>query len=312
MSPTTTKSKPNATVTAARTKPGTGTMNAAELLAELVSHFRNERDPLRQQWVKQMTAKGLLEGLTPQEIASESAKIYDTCIGCLETGEYDGARAYAKAMAERGVLRGMTTEQIIGGLLTLRDVYGRSLFERYQRDKPRLSAALDIYEPVANNILSIVALAFIEEGEKVLSQQQEAIRELSTPVLQFRERMLLLPIIGVIDSARARQLTEQILQAIRASRAQVVVMDITGVAAMDSKVANHLIQTVEAARLMGARVIVSGLTAEVAQTLVTIGVEFAKLNTMGDLQGGIEEADRILGIRVIRGDHNEPMMTNGK
>ena len=269
------------------------------LVRELVAHFREKREPLRRQWVEQMTGKGFLAGLTPEETERESATIYDTCVGCLETGQYDGAQAYASKMAERAVLRGMTTEQAIGGLLTLRDVYGRSLFERYQRDLTRLSAALDIYEPVANKILSLVALAFIDEREKVVRQQLEAIRELSTPVLQLRAGELILPIIGMIDTQRARQITEGLLRAIRANRARVVVMDITGVPAVDSKVANHLLQTVQAARLMGAAVIVTGLSAEVAQTLVTIGVDLSSLNTLSDLQSGIEEADRLVGYRVI-------------
>jgi len=272
---------------------------AVVMMRELVAHFRERREPLRQQWVERMTGKGLLAGLTPEETERESITIYDTCVGCLETGKYDVAQTYATRMAERGVLRGMTTEQIIGGLATMRDVYGRSLFERYQRDMARLSAALDLYEPVANKILSIVALAFVEERAKVVRQQQEAMREFSTPVLQLREGQLLLPIIGLIDTQRARQITEALLRAIRANRARVVVMDITGVPAVDSKVANHLLQTVQAARLMGAAVIVTGLSAEVAQTLVAIGVDLSKLNTLSDLQSGIEEADRLVGYRVI-------------
>jgi len=272
---------------------------AVVMMRELVAHFREKREPLRRQWVEQMTAKGLLAGLTPQETETESITIYDTCVGCLETGKYDGVQSYATRMAERGVLRGMTAEQSIGGLFTLRDVYRRSLFERYQRDMKRLSEAFDVYEPVASRILSIVALTFIEEREKVVRQQQEAIRELSTPVLQLRQGELILPIIGMIDTQRARQLTEALLRSIRANRAKVVVMDITGVPAVDSKVANHLLQTVQAARLMGAAVIVTGLSAEVAQTLVAIGVDLSKLNTLSDLQSGIEEADRLVGYRVI-------------
>ena len=269
------------------------------LVRELVAHLREQREVLRRQWITQMTAKGLLAGRTAQEAETESVTIYDTCVGCLETGQYDGAGTYATKMAERAVLRGMTTEQAIGGLLTLRDVYGRSLFERYQRDMGKLSATLDVFEPVANKILSIVALAFIEEREKVVRQQLEAIRELSAPVLQLRAGELILPIIGMIDTQRARQITEGLLRAIRANRARIVVMDITGVPAVDSKVANHLLQTVQAARLMGAAVIVTGLSAEIAQTLVAIGVDLSKLNTLSDLQSGIEEADRLLGYRVI-------------
>ncbi|NJD77621.1 MAG: STAS domain-containing protein [Candidatus Methanoperedens sp.] len=270
------------------------------LRQELVEHFREKRELLRQQWVEQMTTKGLLAGMTREDIENESITIYDTCIVCLETGEYEGAQTYAMRMAERGVLRGMTTEQIIGGILTLRDVYGRSLFEWYQQDMERLSAALDIYEPVANKIISIVALAFVEEREKVVRQQQEAIRELSTPVLQVRDQLLILPIIGVIDTHRARQLTEQLLRTIRTRRAKVVVMDITGVPAVDSKIAGHLVQTVDASKLMGATVIVTGISPEIAQTLVTLGVDIAKMNTVGDLQGGIEVANQFLGYKVVR------------
>jgi rsbT co-antagonist protein RsbR len=145
--------------------------------------------------------------------------------------------------------------------------------------------------------LIVDILAF--ERERVIRHQQEAIRELSTPVLQIRERLLLLPIIGVIDTQRARLITESLLLSIRANRAKVAVMDVTGVATIDSKVANHLLQTVAAARLMGASVIVTGLTSEVAQSLVTLGIELSTLNTVGDLQGGLEEAERLLGYRVL-------------
>jgi len=275
------------------------TRSTEALQRELVRHLRDMRESLRLEWVKQMTAKGLLAGLTPAETESESSTIYDTCVGCLDTGRYDAAQGYARRMAERGVLRAMTSEQILGGMLTLRDVYGRSLAQKYQMDLPRLSAALDVYEPVANKILSIVALAFVDEREKVIREQQAAIRELSTPVLPIRERLLILPIIGIIDSVRARQLTEQLLQSIRSNRAKVVVIDITGVPNVDSRVANHLVQTVEAARLLGAKAIVTGLSPEIAQTLVTIGVDLSRMNTVGDLQGGIDVADRMLGYRVV-------------
>jgi rsbT co-antagonist protein RsbR len=275
-----------------------GKRDTEGLRHELVAHFRGERNSLRREWVHQMTAKKLLEGMTPPETEVESATIYDTCVECLESGRYDSAEAYSKKMAERGVLRGMTSEQILGGLLTLRDVYGRSLFGRYRKSMAELTAALDVYEPVANSILAIVAMAFIREREKVVRQQQEAIRELSTPVLQVREGMLILPIIGLIDSLRAKQLTEQLLRAIRENRAKAVVIDITGVPAVDSKVANHLLQTVDAARLMGARVIVTGLSPDVAQALVYVGVDLTRLKTVGDLQGGIEEADALLGYRT--------------
>jgi rsbT co-antagonist protein RsbR len=163
-----------------------------------------------------------------------------------------------------------------------------------------------------SSFLSLLKLVFLDIGlavetyidarEATMRKQQEAIRELSTPVLQIRDRLLLLPIIGVIDTHRARLITDGLLQSIRSTRAKVVVMDVTGVATIDSKVANHLIQTVTAAGLMGASVIVTGLSSDVAQALVGLGLDLGKLNTAGDLQGGIEEAERILGYRVVRED----------
>jgi PAS domain S-box-containing protein len=138
-------------------------------------------------------------------------------------------------------------------------------------------------------------------------QAEEAILALSTPVLPVRDRLLILPIIGIIDSQRALQLTEQLLNAIRTYRAKAVVMDITGVPVVDSRVANHLLQTVEAARLMGATVIVTGISPEISQTLVKIGVELGRLRTMGDLRGGLEDAEQLLGYEVIHmGEKHKP------
>ena len=153
---------------------------------------------------------------------------------------------------------------------------------------------LDSYEPAANRIAVTVGVSFVEERERVIREQQAAIRELSTPVLQVRDRLLILPIIGVLDTQRARQLTEQLLSAIQANRAKVVVIDITGVATIDLTVANHLVQTVKATRLMGATAIITGLSSSIAQTLVDLGVDVSMIRSVGDLQGGLEVAERLL------------------
>jgi rsbT co-antagonist protein RsbR len=160
--------------------------------------------------------------------------------------------------------------------------------------------------------MSLLKLVFFDMGlatetylfqrERTIREQQEAIREISTPVLPLRERLLLLPIIGAIDPPRAQQITTQLLHGIRTHRAKVVVMDITGVPTVDSAIANHLIQTVQAARLMGAMVIVSGLSPEVAHALVRIGVDLSTVNTVGTLQDGIEAAERLLGYAVHKVD----------
>ena len=291
-------------------RPGTGVKNAPEpvatptdessieLLRQLVAHLRQNRAQLRQEWARRITEARLLTAMSPDEIFAEATSVYDNYVEALETGTFEALQSYARNLSERIIPRGVGTPEVVGIVLLLRDVLARSLFAKYQHDFSLLNRILDAYEPAANKIANTVAVSFVEERERTIRQQQVAIRELSTPVLQVRERLLILPIIGLIDPQRARQLTEQLLRGIRTNRAKVIVIDITGVAAMDSTVANHLVQTVEASRLLGATVIVTGLSPEIAQTLVSIGVDLSKMNTVGDLQGGIEEAEHILGYKV--------------
>jgi rsbT co-antagonist protein RsbR len=268
------------------------------LLRELVSHLRQHRTQLREEWAQRITEARLLTAMTKEEVFAEATSVYDNYVEALETGTFEALQAYARNLSERIIPRGVQTDEVVGIVLLLRDVLARSLFGRYHADFDKLNRILDAYEPAANRIAITVAVGFVQVRERTIREQQEAIRELSTPVLQVRERLLILPIIGVIDPQRARQLTEQLLRGIRTNRARVVVIDITGVAAMDSNVANHLVLTVEASRLLGATVIVTGLSPEIAQTLVNIGVDLTKMNTVGDLQGGIEEAERLLGYKV--------------
>jgi len=282
------------------------TESSAHLLRELVAHLRQNRTQLREEWARRIRDAALLTAMTKEEIFSEATSVYDNYVEVLETGSVEALHAYALNLSERIIPRGVETHEVLGIVLLLRDVLARSLFKKYQNDFELLNRVLDAYEPAANRIANTVGVSFVEWRERVIRQQQEAILELSTPVLQVRERLLILPIIGAIDAQRVRQLTEQLLRGIRANRAKVVVVDITGVPAIDSAVANRLVQTVEASRLMGAGVIITGLSSEIAQTLVTIGVDLSKMNTVGDLQGGIEEAERLLGYKVIMADDSNP------
>ncbi len=276
--------------------------DADGLLSELVAHLRDNRTPLRQEWATRITNANLLSSMTPHEIFTEATSVYDNYVEVLETGSVEALQQYAQDLSERIIPRGVETEEVVSIVLLLRDVLARSLFEKYHHDFALLNRVLDAYEPAANRIANTVAVGFVQERERVIRAQQRALLELSTPVLQVRERLLILPIIGVLDSTRARQLTEQLLRGIRTHRAKVVVIDITGVPEIDAGVANNLVQTVDASRLMGAGVIITGLSSEIAQTLVTIGVDLSKMNTVGDLQGGIEEAERLLGFTVGRSD----------
>jgi rsbT co-antagonist protein RsbR len=276
----------------------------SSLLRELVAYLHQNRAELREEWARRIADAQLLSVMTPDEIFSEATAVYDNYVDALETGSIETLRAYARDLSERIIPRGVETHEVLGIVLLLRDVLARSLFERYQNDPDRLNRILDAYEPAANRIAVTVGVSFVEERERVIREQQAAIRELSTPVLQVRDRLLILPIIGVLDSGRARQLTEQLLGAIQMNRAKVVVIDITGVATIDVTVANHLVQTVKASRLMGASAIITGLSSRIAQTLVDLGVDLSMMQTVGDLQGGLEEAERLLGYKVSEAEEN--------
>lgn len=221
----------------------------------------------------------------------------------------DYGRAYVEQRLQLALLYnkvGLELRVFLGAFHQLLRSVGVSVMKHFESSPSRGFECFMSLKKVAFFDIGIIVDTMVFERQRIIRQQQDAIRELSTPVLQIRDRLLLLPIIGVIDTHRARLITGSLLQAIRANRAKVVVMDITGVATIDSKVANHLIQTVTAAKLMGASVIVTGLSADVAQSLVALGIDLGKLNTVGDLQGGIEEAETLLGYRVLLNDDRAP------
>ena len=273
-----------------------------QLLQELVGYLRDNRTMLREEWARRISEAELLRVMSDEEIFSEATAVYDNYVDALETGSIETLETYARELSERIIPRGVETHEVIGIVLLLRDVLARALFVRYQNDIDLLNRILDSYEPAANRIAVTVGVSFVDERERVIQEQQRALRQLSTPVLQVRERLLILPIIGALDSARARQLTEQLLGAIQNKRAKVVVIDITGVATVDRTVANHLVQTVEASRLMGASTILTGLSPDIAQTIVDLGVDLSMIKTVGDLQGGLVEAERLANYHVADAD----------
>jgi rsbT co-antagonist protein RsbR len=222
-------------------------------------------------------------------------------LAAMVDGVYD--RAYVEQRLELGYLYSrvnLDTRVFLGAFHHLMRAISVSILANARDDALAANESFMSVQKVGFFDIGLVVDIMAAERERIIGVQQDAIRELSTPVLRIRDRLLILPIIGVFDSFRAKQLTDSLLQAIRANRAQVVVMDITGVVAIDSKVANHLIQTIAASRLMGATVIVTGLSADVAQALVALGVDLNALNTVGDLQGGLVMAERNLGYKVVR------------
>jgi anti-anti-sigma regulatory factor len=166
--------------------------------------------------------------------------------------------------------------------------------DAFRSEPLRLAEALRGAAIFVDLAMVTIGSAYLTAKERIIRAQQETIRELSTPVLELHPGLLLLPLIGLIDTERAAGLTEQLLTAISTRRGRVVILDVTGVPAVDSAVATHLMHSAQAARLMGAIGIVAGLSAANAQTLVGLGVDFSSLHVVGTLADAIEDATTIL------------------
>jgi DNA-binding CsgD family transcriptional regulator len=168
---------------------------APEIMGEVVAHLRRHRAALREEWARRIGEARLLTAMTPEEIFVEATSVYDRYVEALETGTFEALQAYSHALSERLVPRGVETGEVIGSVLLLRDVLARSLFALHDLKADRLHRILDAYEPAANRIATTVAVDFVRERERVIRQQQEAIRALSEKVsgapLSSRESQVL-------------------------------------------------------------------------------------------------------------------------
>jgi rsbT co-antagonist protein RsbR len=244
---------------------------------------------------------GSLLRATPQEETErQNAESREMLRKAIQEDAWDEYFAYLKLQGGVYARMGISFSGWFRVIGVFRPLVTELLIEQLQATPDRMASAIAAMNRFMDAVLSAIGEEYLDVKSHVIREQELAIRDLSTPVLKLSDELLLLPVVGVIDSNRARVMTDDLLLAIRAHRAKVVVIDITGVAAVDSMVANHLLQAVEASRLLGARVLLTGLSAEVAQTVVRIGVDLTKVETAGNLQDGVEEANRTLGYRLTK------------
>lgn len=177
-----------------------------------------------------------------------------------------------------------------------RDLIRRRLASVAVHDMERATLVAEGMNRMIDTAMSYLGEAYLEAKEQIIVKQQAAIRELSLPVLQVRDRLLVLPVVGLVDSTRAHQLIETLLASIRDRRARGVVVDITGVPVVDTAVAAHLVQACEAARLMGAMVAITGVSPEMAQALVALGAKLPAAEMLVDLQEGIAYLESKLAV----------------
>jgi len=207
-------------------------------------------------------------------------------------------------MAQSQLRDGMERDNLLALLDAQRDaIYG--VIEGADLPAPEAVAAVKSLERLAHQSARIVMNAYsdqtieqLQEASATQAQLREAIQELSTPIIPVYNGVLVLPLVGRIDNARAQNITEGLLEAIAREQAELVLLDITGVAVVDTGVANHLMQTARAASLLGSQVVLVGISAEVAQTLVQLGLDLGKLMTLSNLQSGIEYALAQQGLAI--------------
>lgn len=184
--------------------------------------------------------------------------------------------------------------------LTLKNTLVRRLVSEMSHTPGELSLCVGLVDDVLDRLSMLSFEAFVETRERVIAQQSLSLQELSTPVIRLWNQLILLPLVGVVDTLRARQITERLLEAITRYEATVTIIDVTGVPVFDTSVARHIMKTVDAAQLLGSRVVMTGISPEGAQTLTKLGISFSGVISRASLRAGVAEAFAMLNLRVVR------------
>jgi anti-anti-sigma regulatory factor len=152
---------------------------------------------------------------------------------------------------------------------------------------------------IGERVAEYIRRGMMAEATDQIRSQSQAMTDLSTPVITIWQDIVLMPLIGVIDTSRAQQIIERLLETIVESEALVAILDVTGVPVIDTSVARNILKTVEAAKMLGADVVVTGFSAGAAQTLAQLGVDFSDMRTRGSLRAGFGEAIEIIGQQIV-------------
>jgi len=282
-------------------------MPVASRTAELVQKHEGE---ILQDWVQaQMTA------VTARPDLMQKAELEDQSRGMLQafkhalasgdTGDtkgsaWQGVRDILASISQSRARQGFSPSETATFVFSIKE----PIFARLQRDLAKDPAALTAETWLINVLIDKLALQTIEVFQKgredVISRQQRTMLELSTPVVELWEGILALPLIGTLDSERTQLVMESLLTRIVETGAAIAIIDITGVPTVDTLVAQHLLKTVAAARLMGADCLISGIRPQIAQTIVHLGVELGDVTSKATLAGAFAVALKRTGLAIVR------------
>jgi rsbT co-antagonist protein RsbR len=243
-------------------------------------------DELREQSAELLDA--LLEGITDVNLADFNSEGFNTVYEILSGISISRARQ-GFSPRETGIF-----------VFSLKDAVLKTLINELKNDQESLLDALVVMNKLLDNLGIVTFETYIKGREEVILRQTDEITEISTPVIRVWDGILALPIIGTLDSARTQVVMESLLQNIVDTGSTIAILDISGVPAVDSLVAQHIIKTVAATRLMGAECIISGIRPEIAQTVVHLGIDLSNIVTKATLASALKYAFAMLKLDVKR------------
>src|SRR5947209_3121588 len=275
----------------------------------IVSLLVNRHDEIINLWIKERLESGEFrdELIPKKELRRQSQQIVDMLARSIKDSEgdefespaYDEMRVFLNEISRARAVKGYTPSENATYILSLRNTLLPLLAEELQGNADALVREMQYFTTLLDKMGLVMVENYIRSREEIIRQQREDMMELSTPVIKVWDKILTLPIIGTLDSRRAQLMMEALLQKIVDTGSVIAILDITGVRPMDTLVANHLIKTVTAARLMGARCILTGVSPAIAQTMVQLGIDLTQIMTRAQMADGIKLALEMIGRAVV-------------
>lgn len=213
----------------------------------------------------------------------------------LEDEAWEDLRVVLADVSKERVSRGVTPTEMATFVLALKAPLFKRLEEHLNDDQGMLIRDVLLVTRLVDAFAVYTNEIFIAERDQIIDRQRQEMLELSTPVVELWDRVLTLPLIGTLDSARAQEVMENLLETILERQAEVVIMDITGVGTVDTQVAQHLLRAAAAVRLMGAECIISGISPMIAQTMVQLGIDVGTVSTRSSIRTALADALQKVG-----------------
>jgi rsbT co-antagonist protein RsbR len=236
-------------------------------------------------------AEKLLRHLT-DSFASEN---YDD----IERPEFNKSIDLLRDISASNAKQGVSPIETAIFVLSLKDPLLESLQEILGNDPTLFKSEVVKMNHVIDKLGILTFDAFTKAREELINQQNQTILELSTPTVKLWDKILLLPLIGVVDTMRAAQVIESLLETIFETESHVAILDVTGVPIIDTQVAQHLMKTITAASMLGAKVIVTGISPDMAQTMVKLDIELGAVRTCSTLRAGVSEGFKLIGKKIV-------------